>query len=137
MNWNLILKLSLFGLAMGVATAFIIPSNIEGIFWLAIFIISAYFIAKNCTYMYFANGFCLSLLNCVWIIAAHLIFFEPYMASHAKEADMYNNNLLHLSPRIAMIIIGIVIGIVSGLVQGLFAFIASKIVKNRAIPFQD
>jgi uncharacterized membrane protein len=59
------------------------------------------------------------------------------MASHAKEADMYNNNLLHLSPRVALTIIGVVIGIVSGLVQGLFAFIASKIVKNRAIPFQD
>ncbi|WP_183567384.1 hypothetical protein [Mucilaginibacter sp. SP1R1] len=137
MNWQLIFKLSLFGLAMGVATAFIIPSSIEGIFWLAIFIICAYFIAKNCTYMYFTNGFCLSLLNCVWIIAAHLIFFKPYMATHTKEAAMYTNNAMHISPQIALAVIGIVIGIFSGLIQGLFAFIASKVVKNRATPFQD
>jgi uncharacterized membrane protein (UPF0136 family) len=137
MNWTLIFKLSLFGLAMGIATAFFIPSNIEGVFWLVIFVICAYLIAKNCTFMYFANGFCLSLLNCVWIIAAHLIFFKPYMAGHAQEAAMYNGNLYHLSPQTAMIIIGVVIGLLSGLVQGLFAFIASKIVKSKAQPFQD
>ncbi|MDR6940984.1 hypothetical protein [Mucilaginibacter pocheonensis] len=138
MNWNLILKLSLFGLAMGIATAFFIPSNVEGVLWPIIFIICAFIIAKNCTGMYFANGFCLSLLNCVWIIAAHLIFFNSYMESHAKEAGMYNNNPYHISPQIAMVIIGFIIGILSGLVQGLFAFIASKIVApNRIIPFQD
>ncbi len=48
MNWNLIFKLSLFGLAMGIATVYWIPSNIEPYFWLVIFIICAYAIAKNC-----------------------------------------------------------------------------------------
>lgn len=137
-SWILILKLSLFGLVMGIATALFIPSNVEGFLWPVIFIICAYLIAKNSAEMYFTTGFCLSLVNCVWIIATHLIFFNSYMAGHAKEAEMYNNNPYHLSPQIAMVIIGIVIGILSGLVQGLFAFIASKIVKkNRIIPFQD
>jgi hypothetical protein len=138
MNWQLLFKLSLFGLAMGIATAFFIPSNIEGIFWLVIFIISAYFIAKYCTRMYFTNGFCLSLLNCIWIIAAHLVFYDNYAKGHAKEVGMYNDNPYKISPQIAMVIIGIVIGILSGLVQGLFAFIASKfILSNKGAPFQD
>ena len=131
MNWNLLIKLSLFGLIMGVATAFFIPSNIEGILWPVIFIICAYLIAKNCTQMYFTNGFCLSLLNCVWIIAAHAIFYNNYLKGHAQEAAMYNGNPYKIPPQLALAIIGIFIGIASGLVQGLFAFIASKIVKSN------
>jgi hypothetical protein len=41
MNWRLIAQLSLFGLAMGIATVFFIPSTIEPLFWLVIFGISA------------------------------------------------------------------------------------------------
>jgi uncharacterized membrane protein len=33
MNWKLIFLLSLFGLAMAIATVFVIPSNIEPLFW--------------------------------------------------------------------------------------------------------
>jgi uncharacterized membrane protein (UPF0136 family) len=131
MNWNLIFKLSIFGLIMGIATAFFIPSNVEGGLWLAIFIVCAYLIAKNCTQMYFTHGFCLSLLNCVWIIAAHAVFYKNYEVSHPQEAAMYNGNIYHLPPQAALAVIGVVIGIASGLVQGLFAFIASKLVKKR------
>lgn len=49
MNWKLIFQLSLFGLAMAFATVTWIPSNIEPIFWLAIFIICAYLIATKCS----------------------------------------------------------------------------------------
>ena len=45
MNWALIARLSLFGLAMGVATVFLIPSTIEPLFWLVIFAICACIIA--------------------------------------------------------------------------------------------
>jgi hypothetical protein len=48
MNWKLIFLLSLFGLAMGFATVFVLPTKIEPVFWLVIFVISAYLIAKRC-----------------------------------------------------------------------------------------
>ncbi|MEN0053696.1 MAG: hypothetical protein AAGC65_08505 [Mucilaginibacter sp.] len=131
MNLNLLIKLSLFGLVMGIATAFFIPSNIEGILWLIIFIVCAYLIAKNCSQMYLTNGFCLSLLNCVWIIAAHAVFYHYYEKGHAQEAAIYNGNPYKIAPQLAMAIMGIFTGIVSGLVQGIFAFIASKIVKSK------
>ena len=56
MNWKLILQLSLFGLAMGLATVFFISSSAEPFFWLAIFIASAYLIATRAPGRYFLHG---------------------------------------------------------------------------------
>jgi len=131
MNKKLILQLSLFGLAMAIGTVYFIPSKIEPICWLLIFIVCAYLIAKNCTGNYFLNGFCVSLMNCVWITAAHLLLFTTYIEGHAEEASMMATSPLHNHPRIMMAITGPIIGIISGLVLGLFAFMASKIVKKN------
>jgi hypothetical protein len=46
MDWKLVFQLSLFGLAMGIATVFVIPSNIEPWFWLLIFGVCAFLIAR-------------------------------------------------------------------------------------------
>jgi hypothetical protein len=130
MNKKLIFQLSLFGLAMALATVLFIPSTIELICWLVIFIICAYLIAKNCTEKYFLNGLCVSLLNSLWITAIHILLFDTYIANHAEEAEMMSQMPLPDSPRLMMLMTGPIIGIVSGLVLGLFAFIASKIVKK-------
>jgi hypothetical protein len=132
LNWSLIFKLSLFGLAMAFATVYFIPSKIEPLFWLAIFIICAYSIAKNCSSRFFLHGFLVSLLNCVWITAAHILLFNTYLSNHAEEAEMMKTMPLPDSPRLMMLMTGPIVGIVSGLVLGLFAFIASKIVKKQS-----
>ena len=131
MNTKLIFKLSLFGLAMAVATVFWIPSNIEPGFWLAIFLVCAYIIAKQCTGKYFLHGLLVSIVNSVWITAAHRIFFDTYVANHQEEMLQMASLPMDVSARTAMLIIGPIIGIVSGLVLGLFAFIASKLVKKK------
>jgi hypothetical protein len=131
MNWKLILQLSLFGLAMAIATVFVIPSNIEPIFWLAIFIICAYFIAKKCAEKYFLTGFFVSLLNAVWITTAHILLFDTYIANHTQEAAMMSKMPIPDSPKLMMLITGPIIGIISGMILGLFAFIASKILKQK------
>jgi hypothetical protein len=131
MNFKLIILLSLFGLVMAVATVFVIPSNIEWIFWLVIFLICAYLIAKNAPGKYFLHGFCTSLVNCVWITGAHFLLFKQYAARHAEEMEMSKNFPIFTGhPHHIMLIMGPIIGIISGLVLGLFAFIASKIVKK-------
>jgi hypothetical protein len=61
MSWNLIFKLSLFGLTMGLATVYVIPSDIDLFCWLIIFIIYAYLIAKNCHSKYFLHGLMVSI----------------------------------------------------------------------------
>jgi len=130
LDGKLILLLSLFGLAMGIATVFVIPSNLEPIFWLAIFLVCAYVIAKKAPGKYFLHGFLVSLCNSVWITAAHMALADAYLARHAGEAAMMAKMPLPDSPRLMMLMTGPIVGVVSGLVLGLFAFVASKLVKK-------
>jgi hypothetical protein len=130
MNWKLILQLSLFGLAMAVGTVFVIPSNIEPLFWLVIFVICAYVIATKAPGRYFLHGLMTSIVNSIWITAVHVILFDTYMANHPREAAMMTK--LPLSPKVMMLCTGPIIGVISGLVLGLFAVIARKIVARRS-----
>lgn len=131
MNWKLIFRLSLFGLTMAIATVYFIPSNIEPICWLAIFVVCAYLIAKNCTGKFFLNGLLVSLFNAVWVTATHILLFDTYIANHSQEAAMMSKMAISVNPKLMMLITGPLIGIVSGLILGLFAFIASKIFTNH------
>jgi hypothetical protein len=130
LDWKLILLLSLFGLAMGIATVFVIPSNVEPIFWLAIFLVCAYVIAKKAPGKFFLHGFCVSLVNCVWVTGAHIALLASYLPRHPNEAQMMAKMPMPDSPRLMMLMMGPVVGIVSGLVLGSFAFIAGKLVKK-------
>ena len=76
MDWKLIFQLSMFGLAIGIATVYVIPSSIEPIFWLIIFVICAVIIAKRRVGKPFLHGLLVSLVNSVWITAAHVLLFD-------------------------------------------------------------
>jgi hypothetical protein len=134
MNWKLIFQLSLFGLAMGIATMFLIPSKIEPAFWLVIFLYCAYTIAKCAGGKNFLHGLLLGIANSVWITGAHVLLFDAYVARHAQEAAMMQNPAVPLSPRAMMAIVGPVIGLISGVVLGLFALVAGKLVKSSPLP---
>jgi hypothetical protein len=129
LNWKLIFLLSGFGLVMGIATVFLIPSKIEPMFWLAIFIVCAYFISKQ-TEKPFSHGLFVGLANSVWITASHILFFNQYIANHPREAEMMSSMPLPDSPRVMMALIGPVVGLVSGVVIGLFALAARKLLKH-------
>jgi uncharacterized membrane protein YGL010W len=134
MNWKLIFQLSLFGLAMGIATVFVIPSNIEPAFWLVIFLFCAYVIAKRRPGNLFLHGLLLGLANSVWITAAHVLLFDAYIVRHAQEAAMMQSKSISVSPKVVMAVLGPLFGLVSGIVLGLFAFIAGKFVAAPSAP---
>ena len=134
MDWKLIFQLSLFGLAMAIATVFLIPSNIEPVFWLVIFLICAYVIAKGRATGRFVHGVILGLVNSVWITAVHILLFDRYLAGHAQEAAMMKSMPLPDSPRLMMVIVGPVVGLISGIVIGLLALGAGKLVKSTLPP---
>ena len=92
MNWKLIFQLSLFGFAMAISTVYWIPSRTEPLFWLAIFIICAYMIARNCADKFFLHGLFVSLLNSIWITVTHILLFNSYVANHPQEAQMMTKN---------------------------------------------
>jgi hypothetical protein len=127
MDWKLILLLSGFGLAMGVATVFVIPPNIEPVFWLVIFLLCAYLIARRRSDKLFLHGAFVSIVNSVWLTAAHVILLDQYMATHPQEAGMMGS--MPVSPRLMMVFLAPFFGAVFGLVLGLFAFLAGKFVK--------
>jgi hypothetical protein len=133
MNWKLIFQLSLFGLFMAIATVYFIPSSLEPFFWLIIFIICAYLIARNCTGKYFLHGLLVSLVNCIWITAIHAILYHTYIMNHPKEDAMMQSwpKPWSIHPRVMMLVFGPLFGVVSGLVLGLFAFVASRIWKSK------
>jgi hypothetical protein len=128
---KLVLSLSLLGLGMAVATVFVIPSSLEPLFWLAIFLLSAYVIARRAPGKFFLHGFLVSLVNCVWITGAHIVFAGSYLAHHAREAEMLTKMPMPDSPRLMMLMTGPVVGIASGLVLGLFALVAGKLVTRN------
>ncbi|HEY5327934.1 MAG TPA: hypothetical protein VIJ27_13100 [Mucilaginibacter sp.] len=133
MNWKIIFQLSIFGLIMAFATVSLIPQNIEPIFWLLIFAFCAFVIAKVCTGKYFLHGFLVSMVNCVWIVAVHIVYYKNYISHHPDMASM-NQSMpapLSIHPRVAMAIAGPIFGAASGIILGLFSLVASKIVKKN------
>ena len=131
MNWKLIFQLSLFGLAMGIATVFVIPSRIEPLFWLVIFAVCAYVIATRCSSRYFLHGLMVSVVNSVWITAAHILLFDNYITNHQQEMAMMTSMPLPDSPRTMMGLMGPAIGVVSGIVLGLFSVAPHKLTSRR------
>ena len=132
MNFKLILALSMFGLAMAFATVFVVPSNVEPFVWLAIFVVSAIVIARAQVPRPFLHGLGVGIVNSVWITAAHIAFYDTYLAGHAQEAQMMAGS--PMPGRVMMSITGPLIGVISGCVLGLFALIASKVIRPKPAP---
>jgi hypothetical protein len=116
---------------MGVATVFVIPSNVEPLFWLAIFVVCAVVIARRAPGRYFLHGFLVSMLNSVWITTAHILLFESYLSRHAQEAAMMSKMPVPSAPRLMMLLTGPLVGAASGIVLGLFSVIAHRIIRGR------
>jgi hypothetical protein len=127
MNWKLIFLLSVFGLGMAIASLFDL-GRLEPLLWLAIFVIYALVITKNCTRRYFLHGFLVSMVNSIWITAIHATFFSMYIANNPQ---MNRPLPPGINPRVLMIVMGPLFGAIFGLVAGLFAFIAFKIVRKQ------
>lgn len=130
MNWKLVASLSLAGLVMGLAAVFVVPTNVEPMFWGPLMLGSALAIARFAPKRYFLHGFATSLANCVWITGSQIAFAETYLARHAEEAAMLAQ--VSDSPRIAMAVTGPLFGVAFGIVLGLLAFGASRIVKSAS-----
>ena len=131
MNWKLIFGLTLFGLAMGLATIFWVPSNVEPLFWLVIFVICALLTAWQLSSRHFIHGLLVGIVNSVWVTAAHIAWFDRYMANHPREAAMAQSMPLSNSPRLMMALVGPMIGIISGVILGVFCLVAARFVKPR------
>jgi hypothetical protein len=134
MDWRLIFQLSLFGLAMSIATVFLIPPNVEPGCWLVIFLICAYVIARRRPTGRFLHGLLLGLANSVWITSAHVLLFDRYVARHPQEAAMMKSMPSVAAPKLLMAVTGPLVGLVSGIVIGLLALAEGKLIRRPLLP---
>jgi hypothetical protein len=130
-NWKLILQLSLFGLAMAIGTVFVIPSNIEPLCWLGVFLVCAYLIAAHAPGRYFVHGLFVGIANSVWVTSAHVLLVDRYLANHPREADMMTSMPWNTHPRMLMAMMGPVVGVISGTVLGVLALVAGKLTRRN------
>lgn len=131
MNWKFVFQLSMLGLIMAFGTVALIPEKIEFVFWVPIFIIVAYMIAKVAPGKYFTHGFMVSIFNCVYLTTTHTVFLKTYLAHHPNMyATMQGLSGVTLP---FMMGVGLGSGIFFGLCQGLFAFIASRFVQPQHV----
>ncbi len=136
MNWIVILRLSLLGLAMALAGVFFVPANLEPLLWMAIYLYWAYAIASNTRFLRFFNGFVLGLLSSLWVTAVDDIFLARYLNRHPRAGamvEMLHNANVSGSARHILRITGPATGIPIGFMIGMFAVIAGLMRKPRRL----
>ncbi len=130
MNWKLILSLSLFGLLMGVASLFGWTRGIEPLLWFIIFVLYAWWIAKNCTRLHFLHGFLASVLNGTWMGILQSAFYSTYINHNPEILERFKTLPPGVNPRALMLVIGLIAGVIFGVVAGFFAFIGAMFVRK-------
>jgi hypothetical protein len=130
MNWRLVFALSGFGVAMAVLTVFAIPSNVEPLCWLVIFLFCAWVIARRVERRHYLHGMAIGIVNSVWMTAGHVALLDTYLARHPNEAALAAS--MPFSPRVMMLVTGPVIGVLSGVILGLLCLVAAKVVRRPA-----
>jgi len=131
MKWSLIFILSLFGFLMAIATVFLIPTSIEVFFWIPIFLVYAYIIARNAEGDYFLHGLFLGIANSLWISLMHALLFTKYIFNNGTVSETLAKLPKLGSPRLMLIIYGPIIGVIAGIILGLLCLGASKIVESE------
>ena len=128
MNWKLILGLSLVGLGMAFASVFSITPDIEPICWVAIFLVSTYFVASAAPGKYFLHGFIVCVIDCIFATATQVLLSATYLSRHQLQVDMYEkiHNQTGLTAVQIILISRPVLGILIGVLVGILALISSK-----------
>jgi len=116
---------------MAFGTISLIPEQFEFVFWLVIFAFSAYVIAKTNRRKFFLHGFWVSMVNSIWLTAAHVLFYSAYAAHHPQVVKAVGELPLPMHPRLLIILMAPIYGCIFGLILGLFSSIASKIFSSK------
>lgn len=130
MNWKLIVKLSIFGVAMAFGLVFGRIERIEGLLWCLIFLLYAWLIAKYCNRFYFLHGFLTSVLNGIWITIILLAFSPTFLENHPRVAENVRSfgslTQFRLIILVAMTIVATGFGLFLGLFTQGVAYILNK-----------
>jgi hypothetical protein len=127
MNWTLILSLSGFGLAMGLASVWGLTHGIEGMLWLAIGIVCATWIARKMPTSPFRHGLAVGVIGGGLSPLIQSLFFPVYALHNPDVVGTVYQFPGGLSMRAFFFALTPAIGITSGLALGLLAWTAGRI----------
>ena len=131
-NWKLVLGLSAFGPAMGLASTWGLTHNVEWAFWIAILLFCAVVVARGVATRRFAHGLLVGCISGALSPLVQAALFTTYAAHNPKVVDYLVQTPGALAPRTFFLLVAPFIAILSGLLQGLLAWAAGKLSKPRA-----
>lgn len=135
MNWKLILLLSLFGVAMGIATVFgFIPASSEFIVWVTVALISAFIVAKKVRTRIFLHGFLAGFIAGMLAPVFHVLFYQAYVVNNPKIVEQFSEVPTNLSPRLFILILAPLISAVYAAFLGLFSVVGAKLLYKSKAP---
>jgi hypothetical protein len=132
MNWKVIVALSGFGAAMGIASVFGLLRGNEALFWLIIGIVSAVWVARRVQHKYFIHGL---IVGIIWGLAASIIqvaFFQTYLINNPESAKQMKQVPGSLNSRFFILMLAPIIGVVTGLLLGALSWIAAKVMRRNS-----
>jgi len=132
MKWKLIIPLSGFGLAMGIAAVLGFTKGIEGVLWLIIGIFCTVWIAKKVPANHFLHGFVVGLIGGALAPLVEGIFFSRYVSHYPEFNDPGYQIPGGLEPRTFVFALAPISGLISGVVLGLLSWAADKLLNKTA-----
>ena len=131
MNWKIVVTLGCFGIVMGAASLFGLTQRIEPLFWIAIVLFAAYWIARNRTPKPFLHGLAAAVLMGMFNSILQSAFFDMYRSNNPLAANGFYQVPDGFPVRVLLLFIGLAIGVTNGIVVGVLAVVATKLLKKH------
>ena len=130
MNFK-IWALTLFGVAMGLASVYGYTEKFEWIYWIVIAVISGAVIAKIADRQIFVKSVVVGLFMGIFAGIIQAAMFDTYLANNPKSLDGFKEIPLSLEPQYVVLFTAPFIGIAFGLIIGLIAILFDKFTGKR------
>ena len=134
MNWKWIIRLSSFGIVMGLASVMGLTKGIEGWFWLIIGLICAYTLVRFVESRHLLHGFIVGLIGGGVAPLIQAAMFSTYVGNNSAVAEKFGQiqTQTGFEPRMLVLFLTPVIAVVSGAVVGLLTWLLARLFKRRA-----
>ena len=126
LDWVLIKKLSLLGVAVGVATVWGWVGSHVGLAWLLAALICAAAIGRHAPQAHFLHGLATGVYASLAAQMLQVIFFPVYMAHNLAHTADFNQLPIDFPPRLFIVILAPFIAAASGMVLGGMSWAAAR-----------
>ncbi len=118
---------------MAIFTVFLLPYYMDIFFWIPIFLVCAFLIAKNAYDSYFLHGLWTGIAIFLWVAVIHVLLYTKYIFANGPVIGILAKLPKIASPRIMLLIYLPLLGVACGVIIGLLSVIASKFVPQKEV----